>query len=38
MIYREDLMGRMMRGLVGIKEEPGADMKRYVSGQNRADS
>lgn len=30
-IYREDLMGRMVRGLVGIKDEEGADMKRYVS-------
>ena len=30
-IYREDLMGRMVRSLVGIKEEDSADMKRYVS-------
>lgn len=31
-IYREDLMGRMLRNLVGVKrEEEGADMKRYVS-------
>ena len=29
-VCREDLMGRMMRNLVGIKEEEG-DMKRYVS-------
>lgn len=33
-IYREDLMGRMLRNLVGVKgEEDGADMKRYVSGR-----
>ena len=24
-------MGKMMRGLVGSKSEPGVDMKRYVS-------
>jgi hypothetical protein len=29
-VCREDMMGRMMRGLVAVKEE-GADMKRYVS-------
>ena len=34
-IYREDLMGRMVRGLVGVKEEEGADMKRYVSAIER---
>lgn len=30
-IYREDLMGRMLRNLVTIKDENEADMKRYVS-------
>lgn len=29
-ICREDLMGRMMRNLVAVKEDEGADMKRYV--------
>ena len=24
-------MGRMMRNVVGVKEEEGVDMKRYVS-------
>ena len=28
-------MGRMVRGLVGVKEEEGADMKRYVSAIER---
>lgn len=32
-VYREDLMGRMVRGLVSIKNEEAADMKRYVSGR-----
>lgn len=31
-ICREDLMGRMLRNLVGVKSaKEGADMKRYVS-------
>jgi DNA polymerase epsilon subunit 2 len=30
-ICREDLMGKMVRGLVGVKKEEGVDMKRYVS-------
>ncbi|BEI83060.1 hypothetical protein CcaverHIS002_0309280 [Cutaneotrichosporon cavernicola] len=29
-IYREDLMGRMLRNLVAIKDEKEADMKRYL--------
>lgn len=29
-ICREDLMGKMVRGLVGVKKEEGVDMKRYV--------
>jgi DNA polymerase epsilon subunit 2 len=30
-IMREDLMGKMMRNLVGVKgQAEGADMKRYV--------
>ncbi len=29
-ICREDLMGRMVRNLVGVKEEESVDMKRYV--------
>jgi len=31
-IYREDLMGRLLRNLIGVKSaDEGADMKRYVS-------
>ncbi|EIW66910.1 hypothetical protein TREMEDRAFT_45435 [Tremella mesenterica DSM 1558] len=29
-ICREDLMGRMVRNLVGVKDVKGADMKRYL--------
>ncbi|ORX38923.1 DNA polymerase alpha/epsilon subunit B-domain-containing protein [Kockovaella imperatae] len=29
-ICRQDLMGKMMRGLVGSKQDPGVDMKRYL--------
>jgi DNA polymerase epsilon subunit 2 len=29
-ICREDLMGRMVRGLVGVKSDENVDMKRYV--------
>jgi DNA polymerase epsilon subunit 2 len=32
-IYREDMMSRMLRNLVGIKRAVGdADLKKYVSG------
>lgn len=31
-VYREDLMGKMMRNLIGIKPDlESADLKRYVS-------
>jgi len=29
-VCREDLMGRMVRNLVGVKQDEGVDMKRYV--------
>jgi hypothetical protein len=37
-IYREDLMGRMLRNLIGLKGGPGAevDMKKYVCSQPRS--
>jgi DNA polymerase epsilon subunit 2 len=34
-VCRQDLMGKMVRNLVGMKEEEGTNMKRYVSGDYR---
>jgi DNA polymerase epsilon subunit 2 len=35
-VYREDLMGKMMRNLIGVKPDlESADLKRYVSAPHR---